>query len=168
MLRGYEHSWQPHWISLMGFFLSDSNRQFIYMGDDNALTLEVSAENRGEGAYEAELHVYPPPQADFTGVVRGPQVGGTPFNPFDDISRWCNLTDFACVWLADPKPALMRLQKGEPDQAGGVWPGQPHEGRGQGMWHDPAVIIVWESSPQWIQGFVSVQGLPLYKCASFV
>ncbi|XP_075886589.1 integrin alpha-V isoform X1 [Nelusetta ayraudi] len=47
-----------------------SDRQQIFMGDDNALTLEVSAENRGEGAYEAELHVYPPPQADFTGVVR--------------------------------------------------------------------------------------------------
>lgn len=55
----------------------DSDRQHIFMGDDNALTLEVSAENRGEGAYEAELHVYPPPQADFTGVVRGSQVGRT-------------------------------------------------------------------------------------------
>ncbi|KAM9342947.1 integrin alpha-V [Pholidichthys leucotaenia] len=50
-----------------------SDRDQIYMGDDNALTLEVSAENQGEGAYEAELHVYPPPQADFTGVVRSPQ-----------------------------------------------------------------------------------------------
>ncbi|KAM3862235.1 integrin alpha-V [Diretmus argenteus] len=47
-----------------------SDRKQIYIGDDNALTLKVSAENRGEGAYEAELHVYPPPQADFTGVVR--------------------------------------------------------------------------------------------------
>ncbi|KAM3607345.1 uncharacterized protein V6R79_006110 [Siganus canaliculatus] len=47
-----------------------SDRQQIYIGDDNALTLEISAENRGEGAYEAELHVYPPQQADFTGVVR--------------------------------------------------------------------------------------------------
>uniref|UniRef100_A0A674N7P5 Integrin, alpha V n=1 Tax=Takifugu rubripes TaxID=31033 RepID=A0A674N7P5_TAKRU len=47
-----------------------SDREQIYVGDDNALTLEVSAENRGEGAYEAELHVYPPQQADFTGVVR--------------------------------------------------------------------------------------------------
>lgn len=56
--------------------LSSSDRQQIYVGDDNALTLEVSAENRGEGAYEAELHVYPPPQADFTGVVRS-QVGGS-------------------------------------------------------------------------------------------
>lgn len=51
-----------------------SDREQIYVGDDNALTLEVSAENQGEGAYEAELHVYPPHQADFTGVVRS-QVG---------------------------------------------------------------------------------------------
>uniref|UniRef100_A0A3B5LKM1 Uncharacterized protein n=1 Tax=Xiphophorus couchianus TaxID=32473 RepID=A0A3B5LKM1_9TELE len=47
-----------------------SDRQKIYIGDDNALTLMVTAENKGEGAYEAELHVYPPQQADFTGVVR--------------------------------------------------------------------------------------------------
>ncbi|KAJ0070585.1 hypothetical protein NL108_016451 [Boleophthalmus pectinirostris] len=47
-----------------------SEPQQIYIGDDNALTLKVSAENQGEGAYEAELHVFPPHQADFTGVVR--------------------------------------------------------------------------------------------------
>nr|XP_040057169.1 integrin alpha-V [Gasterosteus aculeatus aculeatus] len=47
-----------------------SDREQIFIGDDNALTLEVSAENLGEGAYEAELHVFPPQQADFTGVVR--------------------------------------------------------------------------------------------------
>ncbi|KAK7938679.1 hypothetical protein WMY93_002005 [Mugilogobius chulae] len=50
--------------------LSVKSPQQIYIGDDNALTLEVSAENQGEGAYEAELHVFPPQQADFTGVVR--------------------------------------------------------------------------------------------------
>ncbi|XP_069011175.1 integrin alpha-V [Embiotoca jacksoni] len=47
-----------------------SDRDQIYIGDDNALTLKINAENQGEGAYEAELHVYPPQQADFTGVVR--------------------------------------------------------------------------------------------------
>uniref|UniRef100_A0A8C6L823 Integrin, alpha V n=1 Tax=Nothobranchius furzeri TaxID=105023 RepID=A0A8C6L823_NOTFU len=51
-----------------------SDRDQIYFGDDNALTLEVSAENQGEGAYEAELHVFPPQQADFTGVVRNSPV----------------------------------------------------------------------------------------------
>ncbi|XP_041857614.1 integrin alpha-V [Melanotaenia boesemani] len=47
-----------------------SDSEQLYIGDDNALTLEVSAENQGEGAYEAELHVFPPQQADFTGVGR--------------------------------------------------------------------------------------------------
>ncbi|KAK2840461.1 hypothetical protein Q5P01_014201 [Channa striata] len=47
-----------------------SDRDQIYIGDDNALTLEITAENLGEGAYEAELQVFPPEQADFTGVVR--------------------------------------------------------------------------------------------------
>ncbi|XP_019750898.1 integrin alpha-V [Hippocampus comes] len=47
-----------------------SDRSEMAIGDDNAVTLEIVAENRGEGAYEAELHVFPPQQADFTGVVR--------------------------------------------------------------------------------------------------
>lgn len=53
------------------FVLLLSDRQQIYIGDDNALTLKISAENQGEGAYEAELHIYLPQQADFTGVGRG-------------------------------------------------------------------------------------------------
>uniref|UniRef100_A0A8C7YAF9 Integrin, alpha V n=1 Tax=Oryzias sinensis TaxID=183150 RepID=A0A8C7YAF9_9TELE len=47
-----------------------SDREEIYIGDDNTLTLEIVAENHGEGAYEAELHVFPPQQADFIEVVR--------------------------------------------------------------------------------------------------
>uniref|UniRef100_A0A8C5FV77 Integrin alpha-2 domain-containing protein n=1 Tax=Gadus morhua TaxID=8049 RepID=A0A8C5FV77_GADMO len=47
-----------------------SDRKQLYIGDDNELTLEISAENWGEGAYEAELRVFPPPQADYTTVVR--------------------------------------------------------------------------------------------------
>ena len=57
--------------------LYDSDREQIYIGDDNALTLEISAENQGEGAYEAELHVFPPQQADFTGVVRSQVMSPT-------------------------------------------------------------------------------------------
>ncbi|XP_072253513.1 integrin alpha-V [Leuresthes tenuis] len=51
-----------------------SDRDQLYIGDENALTLEVTAENEGEGAYEAELHVFPPQQADFTEVVRSPTL----------------------------------------------------------------------------------------------
>ncbi|XP_053127915.1 integrin alpha-V isoform X3 [Hemicordylus capensis] len=47
-----------------------SNQKQIYIGDDNPLTLIVNAQNVGEGAYEAELFVTLPPQADFIGIVR--------------------------------------------------------------------------------------------------
>ncbi|XP_060786427.1 integrin alpha-V [Neoarius graeffei] len=47
-----------------------SDQKQIYIGDDSPLTLEVTAENCGEGAYEAELSIIIPPQADFIGVVR--------------------------------------------------------------------------------------------------
>ncbi|KAM6934653.1 integrin alpha-V [Xenentodon cancila] len=47
-----------------------SDREQIYIGDDNTVTLEVTAENQGEGAYEAELHIFPPKQADFTSATR--------------------------------------------------------------------------------------------------
>ncbi|XP_060619015.2 integrin alpha-5 [Anolis sagrei] len=43
----------------------------VYLGDKNALNLSFHAQNRGEGgAYEAELHVIIPPEADYTGVLR--------------------------------------------------------------------------------------------------
>ncbi|XP_049976641.1 integrin alpha-V isoform X1 [Alexandromys fortis] len=48
----------------------DSDQKKLYIGDDNPLTLTVKAQNQGEGAYEAELIVSIPPQADFIGVVR--------------------------------------------------------------------------------------------------
>lgn len=51
-----------------------SDQKQIYIGDDNPLTLEVTAMNDGEGAYEAELHVIMPPQADFIGVVRNSET----------------------------------------------------------------------------------------------
>ncbi|KAJ8282403.1 hypothetical protein COCON_G00049220 [Conger conger] len=52
--------------------VSDQNQ--IYIGDDSPMTLEVTAENRGEGAYEAELYVFMPPQADYIGVVRNTET----------------------------------------------------------------------------------------------
>lgn len=42
----------------------------LVIGDDNLLTLIVNAANLGEGAYETELHVLIPPEADYIGVER--------------------------------------------------------------------------------------------------
>ncbi|XP_072305347.1 integrin alpha-5 [Eucyclogobius newberryi] len=47
------------------------DRKEVYLGDDNALTLTFNARNEGEGgAYEAELYVVLPPEADYTGIAR--------------------------------------------------------------------------------------------------
>ena len=73
-------------MSYLYFFFTTSDQKEIYIGDDNPLTLEVTAENRGEGAYEAELHVFIPPQADFTGVVRNSEVY-TPLMNCDGMGR---------------------------------------------------------------------------------
>uniref|UniRef100_A0A5F4WKH9 Integrin alpha-V n=1 Tax=Callithrix jacchus TaxID=9483 RepID=A0A5F4WKH9_CALJA len=57
-----------------GFVLTCSDQKKIYIGDDNPLTLIVKAQNQGEGAYEAELIVSIPLQADFIGVVRNSEA----------------------------------------------------------------------------------------------
>lgn len=98
--------------------LSSSDREQIYVGDDNALTLEVSAENRGEGAYEAELHVYPPQQADFTGVVRS-QVR-PPASPVRSQSEPRLNVETIYFLSSDSQQVVLRLQEGEPNKDGGV------------------------------------------------
>uniref|UniRef100_A0A8C2KBH8 Integrin, alpha 5 (fibronectin receptor, alpha polypeptide) n=1 Tax=Cyprinus carpio TaxID=7962 RepID=A0A8C2KBH8_CYPCA len=46
------------------------DRKEVYMGDDNSLTLTLNAKNEGGGAYEAELYVVLPPEADYSGIAR--------------------------------------------------------------------------------------------------
>uniref|UniRef100_H3C601 Integrin subunit alpha 5 n=1 Tax=Tetraodon nigroviridis TaxID=99883 RepID=H3C601_TETNG len=47
------------------------DRSEVYLGDENAVTLTFSARNEGEGgAYEAELHVVMPSDADYIGIAR--------------------------------------------------------------------------------------------------
>ncbi|KAG7469998.1 hypothetical protein MATL_G00134920 [Megalops atlanticus] len=46
------------------------DREQLVIGDDNPLMLTINAVNQGEGAYEAELHVLIPPEADYIGVER--------------------------------------------------------------------------------------------------
>ncbi|XP_074905627.1 integrin alpha-5 isoform X2 [Buteo buteo] len=50
---------------------ASADRRAVYLGDRNSLNLTFNARNQGEGgAYEAELHVRPPPHAQYTGVLR--------------------------------------------------------------------------------------------------
>uniref|UniRef100_A0A671VI66 Integrin, alpha 5 (fibronectin receptor, alpha polypeptide) n=1 Tax=Sparus aurata TaxID=8175 RepID=A0A671VI66_SPAAU len=51
------------------------NRKEVYLGDDNSLTLTFNARNEGEGgAYEAELYVVLPPEADYSGIYRNNEL----------------------------------------------------------------------------------------------
>uniref|UniRef100_A0A669E7U3 Integrin subunit alpha 5 n=1 Tax=Oreochromis niloticus TaxID=8128 RepID=A0A669E7U3_ORENI len=43
----------------------------VYLGDENSVSLTFNAKNEGEGgAYEAELYVALPPEADYSGIAR--------------------------------------------------------------------------------------------------
>ncbi|XP_051261232.1 integrin alpha-8 [Dicentrarchus labrax] len=46
------------------------DRSELVIGDDNLVMLTITAVNRGEGAYEAELYTLIPPEADYIGVKR--------------------------------------------------------------------------------------------------
>lgn len=55
-----------------------SDRTEVYLGDENPLALTFNARNEGEGgAYEAELYVVLPPEADYSGIARNNVVRGT-------------------------------------------------------------------------------------------
>uniref|UniRef100_A0A8C4K949 Integrin subunit alpha V n=1 Tax=Dromaius novaehollandiae TaxID=8790 RepID=A0A8C4K949_DRONO len=80
----------------------DSDQKQIYIGDDNPLTLIVSAQNQGEGAYEAELFVIVPPQADFIGVVRNSEA----------------LARLSCAFKTENQTRMVVCDLGNPMKAG--------------------------------------------------
>lgn len=62
----------------MSWLFSRSDRSEAYLGDENAVTLTFNARNEGEGgAYEAELYVVLPSEADYSGIARNNGVRHT-------------------------------------------------------------------------------------------
>ncbi|XP_042321005.1 integrin alpha-V isoform X1 [Sceloporus undulatus] len=80
----------------------DSDQKQIYIGDDNPLTLIINAQNLGEGAYEAELFVTIPPQADFIGIVRNNEA----------------LARLSCAFKTENQTRLVVCDLGNPMKAG--------------------------------------------------
>ncbi|XP_072903147.1 integrin alpha-V [Hemitrygon akajei] len=78
------------------------DRKQLYIGDDNPLTLTVNAQNEGEGAYEAELHVELPPQADYVGVVRNNK----------------SLARLSCAYKIENQTRMVVCDLGNPMKAG--------------------------------------------------
>lgn len=51
----------------------------VIVGDENHLMLMINARNEGEGAYEAELFVIIPEEADYVGIERSIKVMPTSY-----------------------------------------------------------------------------------------
>ncbi|VTJ53709.1 integrin alpha-5 [Marmota monax] len=81
----------------------------VYLGDKNALNLTFHAQNVGEGgAYEAELRVTAPPEAEYSGLVRHPG----------------NFSSLSCDYSTVNQSRLLVCDLGNPMKAGAsLWGG---------------------------------------------
>lgn len=102
----------------------------MYLGDKNALNLTFHAQNVGEGgAYEAELRVTAPPEAEYSGLVRHPGVrgdsqagiGGTPEghpNLTCAPPHLQNFSSLSCDYSTVNQSRLLVCDLGNPMKAG--------------------------------------------------
>ncbi|KAM9409781.1 integrin alpha-5-like isoform 2-T2 [Pholidichthys leucotaenia] len=99
----------PSWIITQSSLYSRSDRTEVYLGDENSLSLTFNARNEGEGgAYEAELYVALPPDADYIGIAR------------NNLS----LTQLACSYKAENQTRYVVCDLGNPMKSGtSLWAG---------------------------------------------
>uniref|UniRef100_A0A671N1L7 Integrin alpha-5-like n=1 Tax=Sinocyclocheilus anshuiensis TaxID=1608454 RepID=A0A671N1L7_9TELE len=84
------------------------DRKEVYMGDDNSLTLTFNAKNDGGGAYEAELYVVLPPEADYSGIARNNE----------------SLTQLTCSYEMENQTRYLSCDLGNPMKSGtSLWAG---------------------------------------------
>ncbi|XP_064778547.1 integrin alpha-5-like [Oncorhynchus masou masou] len=85
------------------------DRKEVYLGDDNLLTLTFNARNEGEGgAYDAELYVVLPPEADYSGIARNNE----------------SLTQLTCSYEAENQTRYLSCDLGNPMKSGtSLWAG---------------------------------------------
>ncbi|XP_061147801.1 integrin alpha-5-like isoform X1 [Syngnathus typhle] len=85
------------------------DRKEIYLGDENSLSLTFNARNEGEGgAYEAELYVRLPKEADYSGITR------------NNVS----LTQLTCSYETENETRFLICDLGNPMKAGtSFWAG---------------------------------------------
>ncbi|XP_021507764.2 integrin alpha-5 isoform X1 [Meriones unguiculatus] len=84
-------------------------KKHVYLGDKNSLNLTFHAQNMGEGgAYEAELWVTAPPEAEYSGLVRHPG----------------NFSSLSCDYFAVNQSRQLVCDLGNPMKAGAsLWGG---------------------------------------------
>ncbi|CAN9515672.1 unnamed protein product [Ophioblennius macclurei] len=84
------------------------DRKEVYLGDDNSVTLTFNARNEGEGgAYESELYVVLPPEADYSGIARNE-----------------SLTQLTCTYETENQTRYLSCDLGNPMKSGtNLWAG---------------------------------------------
>ncbi|GLD61336.1 integrin alpha-5-like protein [Lates japonicus] len=87
----------------------NGDRTEVYLGDENSLSLTFNARNEGEGgAYEAELYVVLPPEADYSGIAR------------NNVS----LTQLTCSYETENQTRYLVCDLGNPMKPGtSLWAG---------------------------------------------
>ncbi|XP_068172455.1 integrin alpha-5-like [Antennarius striatus] len=85
------------------------DRTEVYLGDENPLSLTFNARNEGEGgAYEAELYVALPPEADYSGITRNNE----------------SLSQLICSYEAENNTRYLLCDLGNPMKSGtSLWAG---------------------------------------------
>ncbi|XP_068598021.1 integrin alpha-5-like [Brachionichthys hirsutus] len=85
------------------------DRTEVYLGSENSLSLTFNARNEGEGgAYEAELYVVLPPEADYSGIARSNE----------------SLTQLTCSYEAENHTRYLVCDLGNPMKSGtSLWAG---------------------------------------------
>ncbi|XP_057702075.1 integrin alpha-5-like isoform X1 [Corythoichthys intestinalis] len=85
------------------------DRKEVYLGDENSLSLTFNARNEGEGgAYEAELYVLLPKEADYSGIARNNAT----------------LTQLTCSYEAENETRFLKCDLGNPMKPGtSFWAG---------------------------------------------
>ncbi|XP_043923439.1 integrin alpha-8 [Protopterus annectens] len=84
------------------------DKQQLIIGEDNQLTLIVTALNEKEGAYEAELHVTIPPEVDYIGTERNNEG----FHKMSCEYKMENVTRMVVCDLGNPMAAGTNLSLG--------------------------------------------------------
>ncbi|XP_051932920.1 integrin alpha-5-like isoform X3 [Hippocampus zosterae] len=85
------------------------DRKEVYLGDENSLSLTFNARNEGEGgAYEAELYVRLPKEADYSGITRNN----------------ASLSQLTCSYEAQNETRFLQCDLGNPMKPGtSFWAG---------------------------------------------
>uniref|UniRef100_A0A672GGC8 Integrin subunit alpha 5 n=1 Tax=Salarias fasciatus TaxID=181472 RepID=A0A672GGC8_SALFA len=118
------------------------DRTEVYLGDENSLSLTFNARNEGEGgAYEAELYVALPAEADYSGIARNN----------------ASLSQLTCTYEAENQTRYLVCDLGNPMKSGTSVRTSNAQFSHKTFSHDQTSVS--ELSDDWLKAEVSLPGV---------